>query len=369
MTTTQQPVRVGIIGAGVISQTYINNLRSFPDTQVVAVGDLFPEAAHARAQEFDIPHSGDADSVLNNPEVDLVINLTIPAAHVEVALRAIERGKHVWSEKPFSLDRASGQQLLAAASDAGVRLGCAPDTFLGEGIQEALRVIERGDIGVPLTAVTVMQNPGPELWHPNPAFLFQEGAGPLFDIGPYYLTTLVQTFGSISRVAALASTARKQRTIASGPRAGTVFDVTVPTHVSALIQFEGGGSAQSILSFESPRVTHGVFEVTGSEATLSFPDPNNFDGEIKICRTGSDEWESLITVTEKSSRGTGALEMARAIRENRPHRATGELAFHVVDAMTAIAESARTHEFVSVHSRVERSDLLPTDWDPHAAEL
>ncbi len=368
MTHNTKPVRVGIIGAGVISQTYIENLQSFPDTEVVAVGDLFPEAAEKRAREFGIATSGTAESVLENPDVDLIVNLTIPSAHVEVALAAIAQGKHVWSEKPFSLDRESGTRLLAAAEAAGVRLGCAPDTFLGEGIQEALRAIKRGDIGTPLSALTIMQSPGPESWHPNPAFLFQEGAGPLFDIGPYYLTTLVQVFGSISRVASITAKAKPQRTIGSGPNAGTVFDVTVPTHVSALIEFREGGSAQSILSFDSPRVNMGVFEITGSEATLSFPDPNNFDGEIRLCRAGGTEWETIATVTEKSSRGTGALEMARAIRENRPHRATGELAFHVVDAMTAIAEAGASGSFVEVSSGISRSELLPDNWDPMLAQ-
>ncbi|MFC4222706.1 Gfo/Idh/MocA family protein [Lysinibacter cavernae] len=365
----QHPVRVGVIGAGVISKTYIENLISFPDIEVVAVGDLFPEAAAERAKEFGIGSSGDAESVINHPDVELVINLTIPAAHVEIALAAIAQGKHVWSEKPFSLDRESGAQLLEAAERAGVRLGCAPDTFLGEGLQTALAAVQRGDIGTPLTALTILQSPGPESWHPNPAFLFQYGAGPLFDVGPYYLTTLVQTFGAIEKVAAVTSRSRTERIIGSGPRAGTSFEVTVPTHVSALTQFAGGASAQSVFSFDSPRVNMGVFEVTGTEATIAFPDPNNFDGEIRLCKAGETDWQTIATVAEKSSRGTGALDMARAIREGRAHRATGELAYHVVDAMTSITESGELGEFVPVTSSAPRSELLPADWDPRAATL
>ncbi|WP_432563316.1 Gfo/Idh/MocA family protein [Kineococcus sp. SYSU DK003] len=360
------PVGIGIIGAGVISGTYLENLTSFPDVQVHAIGDLFPEAAKARAEEHGVPHHGGIDSVLGNEDVEIVINLTIPAAHVEVSLAAISAGKHVWSEKPVALDREGGQRLIGAADAAGVRLGCAPDTFLGAGLQTALKALKRGDIGTPLTALTLMQSPGPESWHPNPAFLFQTGAGPLFDIGPYYLTTLVQAFGPISSVAAIASKSREQRTIGSGPKAGEVFDVTVPTHVSAIAQFAGGQSSQSIFSFDSPLPRHGFVEITGTEATLALPDPNNFDGDLKIRRRDGEDWELLASTKALSTRGTGALEMARAIRAGRPHRVQGALAHHVVDAMVSIDESARTGAFVPVTSTVEAAEPLPDDWDPTA---
>ena len=231
------PVGIGVIGTGVISETYLENLTSFPDVVVHAVGDLFEDSAAKRAAQFGIETSGGVDAVLSHPDVEIVVNLTIPTAHVPIALDAVAAGKHVVSEKPFSLDRESGHRLLAAADAAGVRVGCAPDTFLGAGLQAAFRAIHDGQIGTPLSALTLMQSPGPEAWHPNPAFLFQEGAGPLFDIGPYYLTALVQAFGSIARVAASGSTAHPRRTIGSGPKAGEEFDVTVPSHVGALLQF------------------------------------------------------------------------------------------------------------------------------------
>jgi predicted dehydrogenase len=363
------PVGVGIIGAGVISKEYLDNLTSFPDVKVVAIGDLFEESAAARAAEYSVPVHGGVDAVLGNPDVEIVINLTIPAAHVEVATRAVNAGKHVWSEKPFSLDRESGLGLLKTADAAGMRLGCAPDTFLGAGLQTARRMIERGDIGVPLTALTLMQSPGPESWHPNPAFLFQDGAGPLFDIGPYYLTTLVQTFGSIRRVAAFGSKSRETRVIGSGPKAGEEFAVTVPTHVSSILEFEGGESAQSIFSFDSPLKRAGFVEITGTEATIAFPDPNRFDGEVRICAAGSDDWITVPSVGSTASRGTGVLEMARAIREGRPHRAQGELAFHVLDTMASIAESINTRAFVDVESSAASVPALPEDWDPTAATL
>lgn len=363
------PVGVGIIGAGVISREYLTNLQAFPDVRVHIVADLFEEFAATRAAEFGIAETGGVQDALDHPDVEIIINLTTPAAHVEVATAAIAAGKHVWSEKPFSLDRASGLSLLAAADAAGLRLGSAPDTFLGAGLQTARRMIERGDIGTPLTALTLMQSPGPESWHPNPAFLFQQGAGPLFDIGPYYLTALIQTFGSIAQVAAVGSTARATRTIGSGPRAGEEFDVTVPSHVSALARFETGESSQSIFSFESPLSRQGFLEVTGTEATISFPDPNRFDGEIRIARAGSEEWTSVPSIGSTASRGVGVLEMARAIREDRAHRAPGALAYHVLDTMVSIAESIETRQFVTVDSATDVVPALPEDWDPTAATV
>ncbi|MBC7724219.1 MAG: Gfo/Idh/MocA family oxidoreductase [Burkholderiaceae bacterium] len=363
------PVGIGIIGAGVISREYLTNLATFPDVTVHIVADLFEDFAAARAAEFGIAASGGVQAALDHPDVEIIINLTTPAAHVEVATAAINAGKHVWSEKPFSLDRESGLGLLQAADVAGLRLGSAPDTFLGAGLQTARRMIERGDIGIPLTALTLVQSPGPESWHPNPAFLFQDGAGPLFDIGPYYLTALIQTFGSIAQVAAFGSTSRATRTIGSGPKAGEEFDVTVPSHVSALARFESGESSQSIFSFESPLIRQGFLEVTGTEATIAFPDPNRFDGDIRICAAGSEEWTSVPSVGSVASRGVGVLDMARAIREERPHRAPGSLAYHVLDAMVSIAESVETGQFVSVNSSTETVPSLPEDWDPTAATV
>ena len=363
------PIGVGLIGAGTISKQYLENLTTFPDIVVHSIGDVYEPVAEERASQFGIETWGGVAATLGHPDVEIVINLTVPAAHVEVALAAVAAGKHVWSEKPFSLDRDSGLALLAAAEKAGVRLGSAPDTFLGAGLQTARRMIERGDIGVPLTALTLMQSPGPESWHPNPAFLFQEGAGPLFDIGPYYLTTLMQTFGSVRRVAALGSKSRDTRVIGSGPKAGERFEVTVPSHVSALAEFEGGQSSQSIFSFDSPMDRHGFVEVTGTEGTMSFPDPNNFDGEIRVKHAGEAEWASYPALGSTSSRGSGVLEMGRAIRAGRPHRATGELAYHVLDTMVSISESIENHSFVEVASSITPAPALPEDWDPTAETL
>ncbi|MCX2748711.1 Gfo/Idh/MocA family oxidoreductase [Arthrobacter sp. MI7-26] len=366
---TAWPVGVAVIGAGSISKQYLKNLAAFPDLKVHVVADLFEEVAEARAKEYGIPGCGGVDAALNHPDVEIVVNLTIPAAHVEVAAAAVRAGKHVWTEKPFSLDRESGLGLLKAASAAGVRLGCAPDTFLGAGLQTARRIIERGDIGVPLTALALFQTSGPESWHPSPAFLFQTGAGPLFDMGPYYLTALVQTFGAVKRVAATGSTAKPIRVIGSGPLTGQEFPVEVPTHVGAIVEFEKGGSAQSIFSFESPRSRGGFLEITGTEATLALPDPNNFDGDIRISRAGDDGWTAIPAKGATHGRGTGVLEMARSIRAGVAHRATGELGFHVLDTLVSISESTETGTFIDVRSSVTPSPPLPEEWDPTAATL
>ncbi len=367
--TGSGPVGVGFIGAGVISGAYLKNLTSFPDVAVHIVGDLVPEVAAARAEEYGVPVGGTPDEVLAHPEVEIVVNLTIPAAHAEVATRAVRAGKHVWSEKPFALDRPSGRALLDEAAAAGLRLGCAPDTVLGAGIQTARRVIERGDIGRPLTALTLFQGPGPQSWHPNPAFLFQIGAGPLFDMGPYYLTTLVQAFGPVGRVAALGSTASPTQVVGSGPRAGEVFDIEVPTHVGLLTQFASGASGQSIFSFESPLPRTGFVEITGTEATLSLPDPNTFDGDLRIRRSGGTDWEPIPLTGASAGRGMGVLDMARAIRAGVPHRITGELAYHVLDIMVSATDSISSGQFVDLASTVGVQDPLPEDWDPFTATL
>lgn len=362
------PVGVGIIGAGVISTTYLDNLTAFGDTEVLAVGDLFPEAARARAAEYGVGVAGEVSDVLDHPDVELVINLTIPVAHAEVAGQAVAAGKHVWNEKPLSLDRASGQALLKAADAAGLRVGCAPDTFLGTGLQQTRRLLESGVIGTPLNALVLMQGPGPESWHPNPAFLFAEGAGPLFDIGPYYLTALTQFFGAVSSVAAISAKAHDTRTIGSGPRAGEVFDVTVPSQHAALVAYASGQSATMIFSFDSA-VPRTLLEVTGTDGALLVPDPNQFAGEIKVRHRDDEDWQVVAETTEVSSRGTGALDMARAIREDRPHRAQGALAYHVLDTMIAISESAEQGEFVRVASTVDKPEPLPEDWDPAAVTV
>jgi predicted dehydrogenase len=362
-------VGVGVIGAGVISGEYLDNLTTFPDLDVLFVADLDLARAKAQAEKYGVAGSGSVEELLAHPEIEIVVNLTIPVAHVEVALRALAAGKNVWTEKPFALDRDSGEKLLGEAAKLGLRVATAPDTFLGAGLQTALRLVEDGAVGTPLTALALMQSPGPDSWHPSPEFLFQDGGGPLFDIGPYYLTVLAQVFGPAKRVTAAASTARPVRVIGSGPRAGATFDVTVPTHHSALIEFESGASAQTIFSFESHRKRAGFVEVSGTTGTIAFPDPNRFVGDSLVFDGTDDDGRTVLSVGSKSTRGTGVAELAQAIRAGRPERANGAQAFHVLDIMVSITESASRGETVTIGSSFAKAPAVPPGWDPTAASL
>lgn len=367
MSAATGPVGVGVIGAGVISTQYLESLRTFADVRVLFVADLDLDRARAKAEEFGIPGWGSVDDLLNDDAIEIVVNLTIPAVHVEIAARAVRAGKHVWTEKPFSVDRASGEELLQLAAAHGARVATAPDTFLGSGLQEAQRLIADGAIGRPLSALAVMQSPGPDMWHPSPEFLFARGAGPLFDFGPYYVTALVQNLGPVQSVSATATRAREVRVIRSGSKEGTEFPVEVPTTVSALLRFEGGGSAQALFSFDSALRRAGVVEIMGEHGTLVLTDPNQFDGTIVLHRPDAEPQE--IPTTAIAGRGTGVLELARAIRAGVPERASGALAYHVVDVLLAIAEAAESGGVVEVASSVESAPTLPGGWDPRTATL
>ena len=367
--TRTGPVGVGVIGAGVISGTYLENMTAFADLDVLFVADLDLARAQAQAEAYGVPGHGSVDELLARDDIEIVLNLTIPAVHTQVGERIIAAGKHVWSEKPLALDHDSGAALLAAAQAAGLRVACAPDTVLGAGIQTALRAIRRGDIGEPLTATTMFHVPGPDAWHPNPEFLFALGAGPLFDMGPYYVTTLVHAFGSASRVGAVSSRSSAIRTIGSGPRAGTEFPVEVPTHHAAVISFEGGQSAQSTFSFQNALPRTGFVEISGTDGTIVLPDPNTFEGDSTLWRFGQEEPTILPAVGSTYGRGSGVLDLARSIRAGLPERASGALAAHVLDVLLAVSDAAETGRMVDVASRIQRPRPLPEDWDPAAATL
>ena len=360
---------VGLIGAGFISDTYLENLTSFPDLDVRAVADIDTARARAQADKYQIPRGTTVAELLDDPEIELVVNLTIPTAHVDVGLAALEAGKHVWAEKPLALDRQTGRKLLDRAREKGLRVASAPDTVLGAGLQTARRAIDDGRIGTPLTGLTLFQTPGPESWHPAPEFLFQAGGGPLLDIGPYYLTELVQVLGPVRRVTGTGGRARDTRVIGSGPRAGTEFAVTVPTTVMALIEFHNGGAAQVLLTFDSALRRTGLVEIAGTKGTAVLPDPNRFDGSTTLHLHGQDEPVELPAQGHDALRGTGALELARAIRAGVPERASGEMAYHVLDVMLSIDESLTRGQSVEVESTVEVPPALPIDWDPHARTL
>jgi predicted dehydrogenase len=363
------PVGVALIGAGVISTQYLKTLSGFPDVRLLGIGDLDAARAREAAAPHGIPVAGSVDEVLAVPEVELVVNLTIPSAHTAVARQALAAGKHVYGEKPLALDAEDGGKLLAEAAQAGLRVGSAPDTFLGAGLQSAVRAIRAGVIGEPLSATTAVTNAGPERWHHSPEFLFQAGAGPLFDLGPYYLTALTALFGSpVARVAATARRAREERVIGSGPRAGTGFPVEVPTDVTALLEFSGGQGASSRFSFDAP-VKRTLIEITGTEAELRVPDPNFFDGRLLRRETGAQEWTELPVGGATAGRGLGVLDLARALRSGAAARASGELGLHVLDTMCAIERSAADGEFVEVTTGCPAPEPLPESWDPADSTL
>ena len=371
-------VGIGFIGVGVISDTYLENLTSFPDVEVLILGDLDTERARAQAAKWGVPAAGTPDEVLAHPGVDLVVNLTVPAVHVAVSSAAVAAGKHVWTEKPIGLDRESSAALLRDAAAAGVRIGVAPDTVLGPGFQTAKRAVAEGLIGRPLFAQTSFQTQGPDLWHPNPGFLFAHGAGPLLDMGPYYFSALVSLFGPVDRVAAIGTKARKRRRIHTGPHAGTDFPVEVPSTVSVLTAFEAGQQAQTLLSFDSALERHGIIEIHGTEGSLVLPDPNRFAGRIAYVKplgvlsdgaTIEQSWHEVEQDGVVVGRGLGVLDMVRAIAEDRPHLASGELGLHVLDVMLSAQTSAADGRFVTVESTVAPVPALPADFDPHARTL
>ncbi|MFC0672788.1 Gfo/Idh/MocA family protein [Brachybacterium hainanense] len=371
-------VGVGFIGVGVISDTYLENLNSFPDVEVLIVGDLDQDRAKSQAEKHGVPAWGSAQDVLDHPDVKVVVNLTIPAVHAEISSAAIAAGKHVWTEKPLGLDRESTSALLEQAAEAGLRVGCAPDTVLGAGVQTAKREIAKGTIGRPLFAQTSMQWQGPEVFHPNPAFLFAQGAGPLLDIGPYYFTTLVSLFGTVEKVVATGLKATEERTIQVGPNAGETFPVEVPSTISVLTVFEGGQQGNSLLSFDSPLARQGVVEIHGTKGSLVVPDPNMFEGRIAYVhpfesfgeRPPEQEWIEVPQEGPVAGRGLGLLDMVRAIAEDRPHVASGELGYHVLDVMLSAEESAASGEFVTVESSISAPvPPVPVDFDPYASTL
>ena len=360
---------VGIIGAGNVTGQYLPSLLSYPDIQVRGIADLDAGRAAGVAAEYGLPFSGTAAELLAIDDIELVVNLTTPAAHAEVALAVIESGRHLWGEKPLTMDRESAGAVLAAAATAGVAVGNAPDTILGPAIQNSQRLLAQGAIGAPQTVLTLMQGPGPDRWHPRPQFLFAPGAGPLFDIGPYYLTTMVQLLGPIAKVEAAGHRARAQRVIGAGPDAGATFPVEVDTHVSVLTTFRSGVVGTSVYSFDST-VSRQAFEISGAHGTLEVP-VSGFDGPTRLLREpGPDaSWETIAPPGESRDRGVGVLEMARAIRAGRPPRASGQLAFHVLDVLLAIEESAASGQPVPVTSTADPVPPLDEDWSPGTATL
>jgi predicted dehydrogenase len=333
--------RIGVVGLGVISRAYLDTLVGHPSVRVTAVADLDATRSAAVADELPGVAAQSVEELLSSPDVDTVLNLTVPAAHAEIALGAIARGKNVYGEKPLAATFADAHTVMAAAAKAGVAVGCAPDTVLGTGIQTARAAVEAGTIGRPLSASAVMVTPGHERWHPQPDFYYAPGGGPLLDMGPYYLASLVHLLGPVRAVTGASSRLRGERVIGSGPRTGERIPVEVDTHVSGILEHTSGALTTITTSFDGVATTAAPIEVHGETGTLAVPDPNGFDGEVRLFALGAEQWTTLAPSAGYAggSRGVGLLDFIAANGERGP-RASGDLALHVLDTMTALLRSS-----------------------------
>lgn len=348
-------LKVGLVGIGNISGQYLDTLPRLPGVSLVAAADLDPSRQVPGVRMMTPAELYDFDGI------ELVLNLTVPQAHATVALSAIAAGKHVYNEKPLALSTVEGREVLSAASAAGVRVGCAPDTVLGTGTQTARRCLDDGMIGTPVAATAFMVTPGHERWHPAPEFYYQPGGGPLFDMGPYYLTALVTLLGPVRRVTGMASMPRTSRTIGSGPRAGTTFPVSTPTHVTGTLEHANGALTTLLMSFDVWAATLPRLEIYGTEGSLSVPDPNEFAGEVRVLTAETQEWHTVSPTAghENAGRGTGIADLAAALATNTEHRANGTLAYHVLDIMESLLRSAQTGDPQPLTSTTDRPPPVP----------
>lgn len=356
-------MRVGIVGAGNISGQYSASLSRLPQLQVTAVCDLQQERAAALAAQHDGARVLDLPDLLAADDVDVVLALTLPATHADVALAALAAGKHVYVEKPLAASVAEGREVVKAAAGAGLRLGCAPDTVLGTGVQTARAAVDAGRIGTPHSATAFMTTPGHERWHPDPEFYYRPGGGPLLDMGPYYLTSLVHLLGPVARVVGASTRPSATRTIGSGPKAGTSFDVTVDSTITGILEHTSGAVSTLIMSFDIWAARLPRIEVYGTQGSLSVPDPNHFAGPVELYSASAvdDGWVDLSTIDGgatagyvDSGRGYGLADMALAIAEGRPHRAGDELGLHVLEIMESVQLAADTHSSVELTTTCER---------------
>ena len=360
--------KIVFIGCGNISDVYVRVAHSFEALDVLAVADRHIERAAALAARYGVPKACLPEALLADPEIEIVVNLTPPDAHAELALAALEAGKSVYNEKPLAIGRDEARRMLELAGRKGLRVGCAPDTFLGAGLQTCRKLIDEGAIGEPLGASAFVLTHGPEAWHPNPDFFYQPGAGPLFDVGPYYLTALVALLGPVRRVSGAAHISFPERTVGSGPRQGQKIGVRTPTHIGALLDFADGAVGTLTTSFDVWKSSLPWIEIYGSEGTLSTPDPNTFGGPVRIWRAKTQAWEELALVPgfSENTRGLGVADMARAMQSGRPQRASGQLAYHVLDIMHAVLESSAAGRHVELASTCERPAPLPAGGLPEA---
>jgi predicted dehydrogenase len=353
-------VSVGVVGCGNISAAYLKAAKTFPVLDIVALSDMHFAAAEARGAELGVPTKS-VEAVLADPSIEVVLNLTVPKAHVEVGLKAIAAGKHVHSEKPLGVTLVEARKLVDAAGAKSLRLGSAPDTFLGGSHQTARQCIDDGLIGRPVGGTAFFMCPGHERWHPNPGFYYLTGGGPMLDMGPYYITDLVNLLGPVASVSGVATRTRDERTVTSEPLQGTRVPVEVATHVTGSLLFESGAVVSMTMSFDVARHRHAPIELYGEKGSLIVPDPNYFGGKVEIA-TASEDWREIPVehaYADGNYRILGLADMAQAIRQDRPHRTSGALAFHVLEVMEAFQKSSDLGESVAIESRPARPAPMP----------
>jgi predicted dehydrogenase len=352
--------RIGIVGVGAISGIYLKNLTGMfgRRVKVSAVTDLIHERAAKANADYGIPHILKTEDLINSPDVDIILNITRPQNHYGVAIAAVKAGKHVYDEKPLCAKREEAREVMEVAAQKKVRVGGAPDTFLGAGIQTCRKLIDDGWIGRPIAATAFMVGHGHETWHPDPEFYYKTGGGPMFDMGPYYLTALVNLLGPITRICGSTKKGFETRTITSQPHYGKVITVDVPTHIAGVLDFASGAVGTIIMSFDVYSHTLPFIEIYGSEGSLRVPDPNCFGGPVYVRRGFAETWSEIPLLKDfsENSRGIGITDMAEAITENRPHRASGELAYHVLDVMHGVHDASATGSYYNVKSTCSRPE-------------
>jgi predicted dehydrogenase len=339
-------VRIGVIGCGAISGAYFGMAKNFPVVEIAACADIDLDRARMKAKEFGVPKASSVDELLKDPSIELVLNLTVPKAHAAVALAALEAGKHTYAEKPLGIDREEGRKVIELAKHKGLKAGCAPDTFMGAGIQTARKLIDDGAIGRPVAFTAFMMGRGHESWHPSPEFYYEAGGGPMFDMGPYYLTALLQLLGPVRRLTGSATIAIPQRTITSQPKRGKKITVETPDHICGTMEFENGCAGVIVQTFATHHPQYDrkqPITIYGTEGTLKAPDPNTFDGPVSIATAADKDFRDVAPLFKTGyGRSIGVADMAYAIRSGRPFRANGDQAFLVLDLMAGFLDSART---------------------------
>ena len=356
----EKKVKVGVIGCGDISGAYFNASQIFSNIEIVACADIRMEAARSKAAEYDLK-AMTVDELLADKQIQIVLNLTTPQAHTEINLKALNAGKHVHCEKPLAVEKNDGKKVLALAKEKGMLVGCAPDTFLGGGHQTCRKLIDDGIIGKPVAGTAFMMLHGHESWHPNPGFYYLKGGGPMLDMGPYYITALINMLGPVRRVSASTSMAFKERIATSEKRYGERLPVETPTHIAGTIDFQSGAVITIVTSFDVWYHSNHFIEIHGTEGSLQVPDPNYFDGPVKICRADNESWEEvpLSHGYTDNMRSIGVADMARAIQQKTINRCNGNMAYHVLEVMHAFLKSSESGKHIMIESSCERPDILP----------